>query len=483
MKKRFLLTVILALIISILLQAAPQRENNPIGKILDGALNQSLSSMKGTSGQPLMSEILYSLGNLYSYLEQNFLYDIDMEEMKENLISAMVDSLGDKYSYYIAADDAESYENDYEGEYVGIGTYLTKVNPAYADPTIPETYMIIITSPFPGGPADRAGLRANDLISHIDGEDISAMDANEASKLLRGEEGKDITITVHRGDSVFDLTLRPEHVIIPTVVAGMLDSQIGYLQIAEFANTTSERVKEELTKLQGQGMKALVIDLRNDAGGSVQPALEIADMFLDAGTIMTVRYKEGSGHGAISYAAMDDTEISEDIPIAILVNGGTASASEILTAALCENSRAFSVGDVTFGKGITQSIIPYGDGFIQFTSANWYTPQGNLIHEKGITPDVLIPEKEYSDEEMVAYENFMMEDHFSSFRQMHPEYTKDNVDLFAEENKDTGVPVEILRNLITKEYVYSMDFDERPIADLYYDEVLLSSMDMLRERI
>ena len=463
--------------------SSPQKEMNPASQLLNSQIRGKMEVPDPIASEPQISEILYSLSNLYSFLDQNFLYEIDMDELEENMVSALVDSLGDKYSYYVSEKDAQQYETNYEGEYVGIGTYLVKMNPAYAEPGKKETYMIIITSPFPGGPADKAGLRANDMISHINGEDISELDGTAASKKLRGKAGEELTITVHRGNSVFDLTLKPEKVVVPTVVGGMLDEEIAYMNIIEFANTTSQKVEEKLNELMDAGMKGLVIDMRNNPGGTVQPALDIADMLLGENVIITVKYKEGSGNRNVSYGSGKSTLIPEEIPICVLINGGTASASEILTASLCENDRAFSIGDTSFGKGIMQSVIPYGKGFIQFTSANYYTPNGNSIHEKGITPDILIPEREFTDEEMDAYAKFMEEDMMKPFREEHPEYTFENTELFAETYKDSGVPKEILTSLITKEYIYSMEIEDRPLVDVYYDDVLKRAMEELEKRI
>ena len=482
MKKAFL-TAVTALMITLSVFSSPQKEMNPASQLLNSQIRGKLEAPAPVAAEPQISEILYSLSNLYSFLNQNFLYEIDMDELEENMVSALVDSLGDKYSYYVSEKDAQQYETNYEGEYVGIGTYLVKMNPAYAEPDKKETYMIIITSPFPGGPADRAGLRANDMISHINGEDISELDGTAASKKLRGKAGEELTITVHRGNSVFDITLKPEKVVVPTVVGGMLDDEIAYMNIIEFANTTSMKVEEKLTELMDMGMKALVLDLRNNPGGTVQPALDIADMLLGEGIIITVKYKEGSGNRNVSYGSGKSTLIPLDIPICVLINGGTASASEILTASLVENDRAFSIGDTSFGKGIMQSVIPYGKGFIQFTSANYYTPDGNSIHEKGITPDILIPEREFTDEEMEAYADFMEEDRVRPFREEHPEYTFENTELFAETYEDSGVPREILTSLITKEYIYSMDIEDRPLVDIYYDDVLKRAVEELEDRL
>ena len=428
-----------------------------------------------------ISQILYSLGNLYSYLSTNFLYDIDSSEMETELISAMIDSLGDQYSYYIPPDTAEDFEENTEGEYVGIGTYLTKMNPAYADPENPETYMVIIASPFPGGPADRAGLRPRDMISAINGEDVYSMTATDASNKMKGHLGDEITLTVHRGSAVFDITLSPEMVTTPSTSSGMLTDDIGYIAIYTFSLTTGTSVAEEIDKLLSSGAEKLIIDLRNNGGGTVQSALETADMFLSEGVMLETKYKPSSGRSESIISANPDTLVPEDIPLLIIVNGGTASSSEILTGALMDNGRATVIGSQTFGKGISQEIRPFRGGYVQITTGHFYTPSGKDIHEIGITPDILIEDPEYTDEEMKAFESFMEEDRFSSYIEEHPEYTKENILVFAEENKDSGVPEDLLILLIRNEYIYTMDYDERPVADIWFDQYISKALEVFGE--
>ena len=209
-----------------------------------------------------ISSMLYSLGNLYSFLDTYFLGDIDNKAMEEELVAAMIDSLGDEYSYYIPSDDVEEFDEFSKGSYIGLGLYLTKMNPSYIDPSDPKSYMITIQSPFPGGPADRAGLRPNDMISHIDGEDVSPLTAVEASKKLRGTPGEDITVTVHRGDAVFDVTLRPERVTNPSTSSTMLEGGAGYIRIYNFSQTTADSFKEDLETLIGEGMEKLARDIK-----------------------------------------------------------------------------------------------------------------------------------------------------------------------------------------------------------------------------
>ncbi len=430
-----------------------------------------------------ISQILYSLGNLYSYLDNNFLYDIDTESIETGLITAMIDSLGDQYSYYIPPESALDFEENTEGEYVGIGTYLTKMNPAHADPDDPESWMVIIASPFPGGPADRAGLRPRDMISAINGENVASMTATEASDMMKGHIGDDITLTVHRGSAVFDITLQPEVVTTPSTVSGMLTDDIGYIAIYTFSLTTGTSFINDIEKLLSAGAEKLIIDLRNNGGGTVQSALEIADLFLSSGEMLETKYKPASGRSETIIYADQDILVPEDIPLLLIVNGGTASSSEILTGALKDNGRAIVLGSQTFGKGISQEIRPYRGGFIQITTGHFYTPSGNDIHEVGITPDILVEEPEYTDEEMEAFEAFMEEDRFSSYIEEHPEYTKENIENFAKENNSSGVPEDLLRILIRNEYLYTMDYDERPVADIWFDPYITAALEAMDESI
>ena len=474
--KKALAAIIMAMSFSVL-NAGAIPEYTPMINTTPSHLqsNEALESSRS------ISQILYSLGNLYAYLSNNFLYEIDSETMEEELISAMIDSLGDQYSYYIPPDVANTFEENTEGEYVGIGTYLTKMNPAYADPDDPESYMVIIASPFPGGPADRAGLRPRDMISAINGEDVSELTATEASNMMKGHIGEEITLTVHRGSAVFDIKLMPEVVTTPSTVSGMLTEDIGYIAIYTFSLTTGTSVAEDLSELLSQGAEKLIIDLRNNGGGTVQSALETADMFLSDGMMLETKYKPSSGRSESVAMADPDISVPEDIPLLLIVNGGTASSSEILTGALMDNGRATVLGSQTFGKGISQEIRPFRGGYIQITTGHFYTPSGNDIHEVGITPDILIEEPEYSDEEMKAFETFMEEDRFSSYIEENPEYTKENVLAFADKYKDSGVPEDLLIMLIRNEYIYSMDYDERPVADIWFDQYITKALEVLGE--
>ena len=427
-----------------------------------------------------ISSTLYSLGNLYAYLDRSFLYEIDDKKMEEELIAAMIDSLGDPYSYYIPSDMADTYEENSDGSYIGIGTYLYKMNPSYSDMSDPSTWMVVISSVFPGAPADRAGLRSRDMISAINGESTAPLTAAEASEKLKGEPGEDLVLTVHRGEAVFDITLRPEKVTTPSTASEMLDDDIGYLAIYTFSLTTADSAEKEINKLLDSGARKFIIDLRNNGGGTVETALEIADMFLSEGRLLETRFKEQSGRNAIIRNADSSILVPEDYPAVVLVNGGTASSGEILTGALKDNGRAKIIGSQTFGKGISQEVRPFADGYIQLTTGHFYTPSGNDIHNIGITPDITIEEKEYSEEELEAFSQFMSDPSIKEFADSH-EYSKENIRLFAEEHVSSGVPEDLLMLLIRNEYLYRMDYSERPAADPEYDEVLRTAIEELAE--
>ena len=430
-----------------------------------------------------ITNTLSSINALYQYLNANFLWDIDTENVEEELTKGLMRALNDPYSEYITADEKDEFDETTTGNYVGIGTYLTKYSPEAIDWDDPETYMVQITAPFPGGPADRAGLRSRDLISHINGESIYDLTATEASKKLRGKEGEELTLTVHRGSAVFDVKLKPERVTTPNVSSEIISgTNIGYLSIVNFSESTYSLVSKELSKLTNEGIKGLIIDLRNNTGGVVNASLMVSNFFLESGdTIVSTQFKEGSGRQNSTTVASNETRKYLDIPLVILVNGGTASASEIMTAALKENDRATVIGSKTFGKGIMQDVISWKDGYIKYTSAHYLTPLGNDIHEVGIEPDIVIEDNEYSDEETELYFDFLdtHTEELEEYVKNNPEYSTANIEAYAEKHKDSGVPPLLLKLLARNQYIYDMDYTERPLTDPVYDRAMKRAVEYL----
>lgn len=427
-----------------------------------------------------ISTDMQSIESLYRYVDSIYYEDVDKDKVFQSLAAGMLASLEDKYSFYIPPSEAEDYEEGNTGIYGGIGTYLNKPSPEMKDLDDPSSYMITIISPFPGSPAQRAGLMAGDLISHINGEKVDDLTSTDASKLLRGEPGTDVTITVYRNGSSFDITLTRETITTPTVEGDLIDGDIGYIILSQFTPQTGVQLQEQVTSLVKKGISGLIIDERNNSGGAVDGALQASNMFLPAGkTLVTIQGKKGTNKDQ-RYVATAAQYVPDDLPVVILTNGGTASSAEIFAAALHDNGRATLIGTKTFGKGIVQDVFKFGEGFVQVTTAHYYTPDGNNIHGLGIEPDIEAEGVELKDEQIPAYEQLMNEKVISSFMKENPEPTVENIRKFAEQYKDRGIDSDILSLLIRNEYYSKIPYDERPLGDLVFDTQLKRGVEFLR---
>lgn len=422
-----------------------------------------------------------SLTSLYRYVDSIYIDEVDKQKMFDDLASALIASLDDPYSFYVPPSEAKQYQEDTTGMYGGIGTYLNKPSPDSKDPADPASYMITIISPFPGSPAQRAGLMAGDLISHIDGEKVDDLTSYEASMKLRGEPNTPVTITVYRKGTSFDLTLNREPITTPTVDSAVIEGNIGYIILSEFTPQTGSQLLEHVQKLMKQNITGLIIDERNNSGGAVDGAMQSANIFLkDGQTLVTIQGKKGTNRDQ-RYVATGNMVVPQTLPIVILANGGSASSSEIFAAAMKDNGRATLIGTKTFGKGIVQDVFKFGDGFAQVTTAHYYTPKGENIHKKGIEPDIQVDDAQIRDEEIPAYEQLMTDKVISTYVQEHPDATDQNIIAFAEENKDRGINADALKLLVRNEYLSKIPYDQRPIADPTFDNQLKRAVQFIQE--
>ena len=340
--------------------------------------------------EPVISEKeqrLYEMGYKLDYIEQlidtYFLFDEEAE--KEDPIDWMyigyVASLRDPYSSYYSEEEYQSLMESTEGEYCGIGVMVSQN--VY-------TGLVTVVKVFKDAPADIAGMLPGDIITAVDGMDISGMDLSlVVSDHIKGEEGTEVSLTVYREsiDDYVDLTMTRRIVQDPTVEYEMLEEKIGYVTLSSFEDVSTAQFIDAVDALEEQGMQGLIIDLRNNGGGAVSAAEDIADYLIQDGKDV-VSFK-GKGMEDSTYVARDGHQI--DIPMAVLVNRSSASASEILTGALKDHKVATVVGTKTFGKGIAQGIFPLPDGSaLKLTTAYYYTPSGECIHKEGIEPDVFV---------------------------------------------------------------------------------------------
>ncbi len=316
------------------------------------------------------------LGFLESCIRDYSLEEVDDEQLEDYLYYGLVAGLGDPYAAYYNKEETQSLLDSSSGSYCGIGAVFSQNM---------LTGVITVSRVYEGFPSYEAGMQPEDILYTVEGEDITGMDLTNVVTKIKGEENTEVTLSVMRGDQEVEFTMKRQKIEVPTVEHEMLADQTGYILITEFDQVTAGQFKDALNELQDQGMKRLIIDLRNNGGGNVDAVCEIADALLPEGLIMYTEYSDGERVDRNSDASC------VELPMAVLMNGMSASASEILAGALQDYGAAKIVGTQSFGKGIVQSILDLQDGTaLKLTTAKYYTPNGNNIHGVGITPDVEI---------------------------------------------------------------------------------------------
>lgn len=353
----------------------------------------ALYGTAGGSNIKYISTDTSSIGSKIAYykkfIEEHYIYEIDDEKMLESAIKGYFEGLGDQYSEYISKDEMEEYMADTTGKYVGIGVYITN------DTTKNQ---IVILTPMKGSPAEEAGLKAGDVITKVDGIEYTGEQLSEASAKLKAEEGTKVKVGILRNGENLEVEVERRTIKVNHIESKVIKDNIGYIEITAFDEGCYDEFVENYNKLKSQNIKSLIIDLRNNGGGIVDEATDIADMFTNKDeTLLITTGKKGEKEEITK--AKKEKQI--DMPIVILTNEGTASASEILTAAIKENNEETTtiVGTKTYGKGVIQSIFTLVDGSgIKLTTNEYLTPKRNSINKIGISPDyeIELPEGESS---------------------------------------------------------------------------------------
>jgi carboxyl-terminal processing protease len=304
---------------------------------------------------------------------------VDDTKLMEGAIRGMMDSLGDKHTSYMSPEEYKQATMPLDGSYEGIGAYVDSSG----------EYLTIIT-PMAGSPAETAGLKSGDEITAIDGKDMSGIDPNIVLQSVLGPAGSSVVLTIHRPDpdSTFDVTIKRAKIVVPTIESKMLDNQIGYIALATFGDTTTEDLKKALTDLMAQNPKGLILDLRNNGGGYLNTAIEVVSQFVGDGVVM---YEQEASGTMNEYNAIPGG-LATKIPLVVLVNAGTASASEITAGAIQDYGRGVLVGTTTYGKGSVQNWITLDNdqGAVRITVAHWLTPKQRQINGVGLTPDYVV---------------------------------------------------------------------------------------------
>lgn len=319
-----------------------------------------------------------SINAIKTIIDKYYFGEVDEQKLTESAIKGYVEGLGDPYSEYITADEMEEYTTQLLGNYVGIGIYMIANT---------EYNLIQVLAPIKDSPSEQAGILPGDLIKSIDGIEYTADNMTVAANKIKGEEGTTVDLVIIRDGKEMEFKLTRKTVLTNPITEEILENEIGYLEVSSFDQGTAEEFKEKFEDLQKKGIKSLIIDLRNNGGGIVSEALGIAEYIADKGDTLLITVDKNNKE---EYSKSKQNPIV-NIPVIVLVNQNSASASEILAGALKDLNKATIVGTKTYGKGVIQQIMTLSDGSgLKLTIEEYYTPNRNQINQIGIEPDVTI---------------------------------------------------------------------------------------------
>lgn len=320
------------------------------------------------------------------YLNDNYIGELNLDKMIEGAIKGYVEGVGDDYTEYLSKDEYEELIVNVTGDFVGIGVYI------YKD----KDGNLIVLAPMENSPSEEAGIEAGDRILAIDGENCNEMDINVASSKIKGEAGSTVELEIQRGTETLKKTVTRRTVEISDSASKILEGNIGYIVLSTFDTDCSKKIEKYMEEFQSKGINSVILDLRNNTGGVVEEAVKISELFIDKGNTVLRSYNKTEKETIIKSSSGK----YKDINLVVLVNDYSASASEIVTAALKDNKAATIVGIRTYGKGVMQEIQPLFDGAIKITIEEFKTPNGDKINKVGIKPDVEIEIDKDSNEDL-----------------------------------------------------------------------------------
>lgn len=340
-----------------------------------GRLGVTFSGFEEKTGLP--KRLDYSqVDEVYQALRTNFDGELTTQQVLDGMKHGLAQSTNDPYTEFFTADEASEFNNDLQGTITGVGAQLQ----------LDQDGNIVIVAPLAGSPAEAAGLRAKDIIIAIDGKTTSGMTATEAVLTIRGEKGTKVTLTVLRdGKEQLEFSIVRDTIHVPSVESKILEGNIGYMQVSQFSDDTDELARKAAQEFQDKGVKKVILDLRDNPGGEIASAVGLCSLWLDKGQAVV---QEKRGDTLLQIDRATGNPLLKGMNTVVLINAGSASASEITALALRDQVNAELIGEKSFGKGVMQQLIPFGDGSsLKVTIGRWYSPKGVNINGKGIEPD------------------------------------------------------------------------------------------------
>ena len=413
----------------------------------------------------------------YYLILRNYVDEIPPETLFQGAMKGLFESLDDPYSLYLKEDELQSLTDTTSGRFGGVGLYISRDFFDEENPNGRKPYVKVV-APIEGTPAYRAGIHAGDYIYKINNESAKNLTTDEVSNLLRGVAGTDVEVTILRGNDItFNVQLTRDNIEIPTVKWDYINKETGYLRIIQFTPYTALRVEEALNSFRQKQVESVVIDVRNNPGGLLNSVVEISDFFFENGTIVSTRSRI-PGENEI-YKAEPGKIISDSTEIYMLIDNGSASASEILTGVMKDRGRAVIVGDTTYGKGSVQQMLMLGNSAIKLTMARYYTPSGVNIDKTGIDPDIFVKDEELSETDIEDYKVLIEENKIGNFINENTNPDNREIEEFIGNLRNEGIRLneQFLKIMIRNEVNRRMD--EPPVFDLEFDLALQKVIELI----
>ena len=412
--------------------------------------------------------------NVFDFIQRHYVDEVQASKLYEGAMKGMFEALGDPHSVFLPASDMADLNDTTQGSFGGVGLYITK--PTVASKSGAPSY-VEVASPIEDTPGWRAGISPGDLILEIDGKSTEKLTMDEVLARLRGKPGTDVTILIRRGEKLeFPVKLTRAVIEVPTVKSAMIGADVGYVKIITFTPMTAERVGAALDTFQKSGYKSLIVDLRFNYGGLLQAAIEVSSYFLDGGTVVSTKSRIPNENAV--FTARTRPSVPKDMPVVVLINRGSASASEIVAGALKDRGRAYLVGEKSFGKGSVQQVYPIDDAGFKITTSRYYTPSDVNIDKIGIPPDLEVKFPELSDKEAEALNKLIADAKIPAYVKANPKADAAKTDAFVKQLLGTyNLNDQLIRRMVRDEQNRTL---VAPVYDLDYDVQLKAAIDVVR---
>ncbi|MDR1837953.1 MAG: S41 family peptidase [Treponema sp.] len=437
------------------------------------ALIPAAAAQGNTDSSSQIRNYSNSIQSVFNFILRSYVEEVDPKVLFEGAVNGMFNALEDPYSAFLSEAEMRDMNQTTQGNYGGVGLNITK--PVGVGPGGKPPY-VEVASPIEDTPGWRAGINPGDLIVEIEGVPTDTITMDEVLSMLKGAPGEQVRLVIRRGERMeFPVTITRAIIEVPTVKHAMI-GDTGYLKLITFTPMTAERAGEAINEFIANNYKSLILDLRNNYGGLLNSAIDVANLFLDGGLIVRTRSRIASEN--YDFNARRNTLVSQDIPVIVLINRASASASEIVAGALKDRGRAYLVGENSYGKGSVQQVYPLDSAGFRITTARYYTPSDVNIDKIGIPPDreVLFPE--YTEEDAVHLNELIIANLIPEFAAQNPHAGSAQIEAFAltlQGNYD--LDLSLLKRLIRNELNRT---EMAPVYDLEYDVQLQEAVNILR---